>query len=204
MKDCAAARDHRTPGLSPPPWSGAAATPTSRRLITGQTGTQTDLLGRTMPTGTILDPATTRAVPGGFVRDPFGTCPASTTNFTLAGCNLNILPADRLDLNAINLLNLYPAPINGSLFSNFTTSPAISENRNAFDTRLDLNLSDKNQVFARFSYVDDPQFIPGIFGGVADGGGFQEGPQTALAQQSALGLDPRVFSVTWSTLREPD
>ena len=34
--------------------------------------------------------------------------------------------------------------------------------------------------------MDDPQFIPGIFGGVADGGGFQEGPQTALAQQSAL------------------
>lgn len=155
-------------------------------LITGQTGTQTDLLGRTMPTGTILDPATTRAVPGGFVRDPFGTCPASTVTFTLAGCNLNILPAGRLDLNAINLLNLYPAPNNGSLFSNFTTSPAISENRYAFDTRLDLNLSDKNQVFARFSYVDDPQFIPGIFGGVADGGGFQEGPQTALAQQSAL------------------
>ena len=157
-----------------------------QEMITGQTGTQTDLLGRTMPTGTILDPATTRAVPGGFVRDPFGTCPASTTNFTLAGCNLNILPANRLDLNAINLLNLYPAPVNGSLSSNFTTSPAISENRNAFDTRLDLNLSDKNQVFARFSYVDDPQFIPGIFGGVADGGGFQEGPQTALAQQSAL------------------
>jgi len=155
-------------------------------LITGQTGTQTDLLGRTMPTGTILDPATTRAVAGGFVRDPFGTCPASTVTFTLAGCNLNILPTGRLDPNAIKLLNLYPAPVNGSLSSNFQASPAISENRNAFDTRLDLNLSDKNQIFYRFSFVDDPQFIPGIFGGVADGGGFQEGPQTALAQQSAL------------------
>jgi hypothetical protein len=170
-----------------------------QELITEQTGTQTDLLGRAMPTGTILDPATTRAVAGGFVRDPFGTCPASTTNFTLAGCNLNILPAGRLDANAIKLLNLYPAPINGSLFSNFTTSPAISENRYAFDTRLDLNLSDKNQVFARFSYVDDPQFIPGIFGGVADGGGFQEGPQTALAQQSALAwthvFSPNVVNV---------
>ena len=166
-----------------------------QELITGQTGTQTDLLGRTMPTGTILDPATTRAVAGGFVRDPFGTCPASTTTYTLAACNLNILPAGRLDANAIKLLNLFPAPINGALKSNFTTSPAISENRNAFDTRLDLNLSDKNQIFYRFSYVDDPQFIPGIFGGVADGGGFQEGPQTALAQQSALAWT-HVFSPT--------
>jgi hypothetical protein len=51
---------------------------------------------------------------------------------------------------------------------------------------LDLNLSDKNQLFYRFSYVDDPQFIPAIFGGIADGGGFQQGDQTANAQQSAL------------------
>jgi len=152
-----------------------------------QTTTQTDALNRTMPIGTILDPATTRQIsPGVFVRDPFGTCPASTTTFTASACNLNILPAGRLDANAIKLLNLYPNPTSGGITSNFTTSPAISENRNAFDTRMDLNLSDKNQIFYRFSYVDDPQFIPGIFGGVADGGGFQEGPQTALAQQSAL------------------
>src|SRR5262249_33952153 len=38
------------------------------------------------------------------------------------------------------------------------------------------------------SLADDPQFIPGIFGGVADGGGFQDGNQTALAQQSAIGF----------------
>lgn len=166
-----------------------------QEIITGQTGTQTDLLGRTMPTGTILDPATTRAVAGGFVRDPFGTCPASTTVFTLAACNLNILPVGRLDPNAIKLLDLFPNPTNGALKSNFTSSPAIRENRRAFDTRLDLNLSDKNQIFYRFSLVDDPQFIPGIFGGVADGGGFQEGNQTALAQQSALAWT-HVFSPT--------
>jgi Carboxypeptidase regulatory-like domain len=152
-----------------------------------QSTTQTDALNRTMPFGTILDPATTRQIsPGVFVRDPFGTCPASTVTFTAAACNLNILPAGRLDANAIKLLNLYPTPNAGGISSNYIVSPAISENRNAFDTRMDLNLSDKNQIFYRFSYVDDPQFIPGIFGGVADGGGFQEGPQTALAQQSAL------------------
>jgi len=156
-----------------------------------QSTTQTDALGRTMPIGTILDPATTRQIsPKVFVRDPFlgpaTTCSAATVTFTLAACDLNILPAGRLDANAIKLLNLYPAPNGGGISSNFITSPAIREKRNAFDTRMDLNLSDKNQIFYRFSYVDDPQFIPGIFGGVADGGGFQEGPQTALAQQSAL------------------
>ncbi|MGA2427239.1 MAG: TonB-dependent receptor [Candidatus Acidiferrum sp.] len=162
-------------------------------LIAAQSGTVTDALGRTMPAGTILDPATTRQIsPGVYVRDPFGTCgsaPAGFT-FTVAGCGLNIIPAGRLDPNAIALLNLYPNPTTnavGSLFSNYANSPKLFEHRNAFDSRLDINFSDKNQLFYRFSLVDDPQFIPGIFGGVADGGGFQQGNQTAIAEQSALG-----------------
>jgi hypothetical protein len=162
-------------------------------LIAAQSGTVTDALGRTMPAGTILDPATTRQIsPGVYVRDPFGTCgsaPAGFT-FTVAGCGLNIIPASRLDPNAIALLNLYPNPTTnavGSLFSNYANSPKLFEHRNAFDARMDINFSDKNQLFYRFSLVDDPQFIPGIFGGVADGGGFQQGNQTAIAEQSALG-----------------
>jgi hypothetical protein len=171
-------------------------------LITGQASSapRTDDLGRLIPVGTVLDPATTRAVTTGvvdpvsglpatatgFVRDPFGTCAPSTTTFTLAACGLNIIPGGRLDPNAIKLLNLYPGPTNGSLFSNFATSPALFEHRNSFDARMDINFNEKNQLFYRFSLADDPQFIPGIFGGVADGGGFQQGNQTANAQQSAL------------------
>ncbi len=178
-------------------------------LITGQTGINTDALGRTLPVGTILDPGTTRAVTAGtvdpisgrlatatnFVRDPFGTCGPATAAFTLAGCGLNQLPSSRLDPNAIKLLNLYPAPNSGSLFNNYGNSPKLEERRQSFDTRLDVNFSAKDQVFYRFSLVDDPQFIPGIFGGIADGGGFAQGPQTALAQQSALAWT-HVFSPT--------
>ncbi len=158
-------------------------------LITGSP--RLDALGRSVPVGTVLDPATTReTAPGSgvFVRDPFGTCGAAPAGFvfTVAGCNLNIIPAGRLDPNAIALLNLYPNPTSGSLLSNFATSPKLFEHRNSFDARTDFNFNDKNQMFFRFSLVDDPQFIPGIFGGVADGGGFQQGNQTANAQQSAL------------------
>ena len=158
-------------------------------LITGQTGTVTDALGRTMPVGTILDPSTTRQIsPGVFVRDPFGTCGNAAPGFvySVAACGLNIIPAGRLDQNAINLLNLYPNPTTGSLFSNFASSPKLYEHSNAFDTRLDINFNDKNQLFFRFSFKDDPEFIPGVFGGIADGGAFQEGNQTANAQQSVL------------------
>jgi Carboxypeptidase regulatory-like domain len=171
-------------------------------LITGQgTTSRPDALGRQIPLGTVLDPATTRAVAAGaldplsgitnttantvYVRDPFGTCAPSTTNFTLAACGLNQLPAARLDANAIKLLNLYPLPTSGSLSSNFASSPALFEHRNAFDVRIDYDISQKDQIFSRFSYVDDPQFIPGPFGGVADGGGFEQGDQSAKSYQSA-------------------
>jgi Carboxypeptidase regulatory-like domain len=171
-------------------------------LITGQgTSSRADALGRQIPLGTVLDPATTRAVAAGaldpvsgitntsanvvYVRDPFGTCPASTTAFTLAGCGLNQIPAGRLDANAIKLLNLYPLPTSGGLSSNFASSPALFEHRNAFDVRVDYDISQKDQIFSRFSWVDDPQFIPGPFGGVADGGGFEQGDQSAKSYQSA-------------------
>jgi hypothetical protein len=170
-------------------------------MITGQgTSSRADALGRQIPLGAVLDPATTRpvtagqvdpvsglsAVTSGYVRDPFGSCAPNTTVYTLSACGLNQLPAGRLDANAIKLLNLYPAPTSGSYSSNFASSPALFEHRNAFDTRVDFDLTQKEQVFFRFSFVDDPQFIPGPFGGIADGGGFQEGVQSAKSYQSAL------------------
>jgi hypothetical protein len=171
-------------------------------LITGQgSSSRADALGRQIPLGTILDPATTRAVGAGaldpvsgivnssastvYVRDPFGSCPASTRNFSVAGCGLNQLPAGRLDANAIKLLNLYPTPSTGGLSSNFASNPALYEHRDAFDVRVDYDITQKDQIFTRFSYVDDPQFIPGPFGGIADGGAFQEGDQSATSYQSA-------------------
>jgi hypothetical protein len=168
-----------------------------------------DVLNRSFAQGTVLDPATTRSVgcgvpdtasgitipcaptvPAGtvlgWVRDPF-QCAASNTAPTVGACpNLNIIPAGRLDPVAIGLMGLYPAPTNTtSLFSNYGSSPNLYEHRNAFDVRADFNPNQKDQVFLRFSYVDDPQYIPGIFGGIADGGGFQQGIQTAKSSQTA-------------------
>jgi Carboxypeptidase regulatory-like domain/TonB-dependent Receptor Plug Domain len=140
-------------------------------LITGQSGTSTDALGRVFPNGTIFDPATTRPVGASFVRDPFPG---------------NIIPANRLDPNAVKLLSLYPAPTNGSLFNNYQNSPTLIQNEKQFDARLDLDFSQKNQVYYSFSYDDKPELIPSIFGGVADGGGFFQGNQTALSQHNAL------------------
>ena len=63
------------------------------------------------------------------------------------------------------------------------TVPSLTQHNNQFDVRADFDLSEKDQVFARVSYWDNPQYIPGPFGGIADGGGFQEGIQTAKSFQ---------------------
>jgi hypothetical protein len=169
-------------------------------LITGQAGApRTDAVGRIIPFGTILDPATTRAVTAGavdptsgrvatttgYVRDPIG-CAANIANYSTGTCTLNQIPAGRLDPNAIKLLDLYPSPTTGSFASNYTNSPSLYEHRNAFDTRIDYNVNSANQIFGRVSFADDPDFIPGIFGGIADGGGFQQGLQTARSEQGVL------------------
>jgi len=44
----------------------------------------------------------------GYVRDPFGTCGASTTTFTASAGGLNQIPSSRLDSNAIKLLETLP------------------------------------------------------------------------------------------------
>ncbi len=165
--------------------------------------TKPDLLGRQIQKGTILDPGTTRFVANGavdpvsglknnsgsdgYARDPFSNdCGPSTTTFTLAGCaDLNMLPAGRIDANAVKLLQLFPKPTSG--VQTFGSSPNLFEHSNEYDIRGDVNPSANDQVFVRFSYSNDPQYIPGIFGGIADGGAFQQGLQNALAQQAVLG-----------------
>ncbi len=188
--------------------SGSATVPTATErstnytdltaILSANSGTETDNLGRTVPKGTVMDPATTRKVTAGqtdpvsglaatatgYVRDPFGSCPASTLTFDAGTCGLNHLPAGRVDPTAIPLLNLYPDPTNSSPNNNFASSPKLYEHENTFDTRFDYNPTEKEQIFFRFSYSDDPQYIPGPFGGIADGGSFQQGIQTAKSDQA--------------------
>jgi hypothetical protein len=169
-------------------------------ILSQQAGAaRTDILGRSIQRATILDPGTTRFVANGavdpvsgltntsgadgYVRDPFSSaCGPGTKSFTVSSCpDLNMLPATRIDPGAVKLLNLYPAPNSG--VGTFQDSPGLYEHSNTFDTREDFNPNEKNQIFGRFSYADDPQFIPGPFAGVADGGAFQQGLQTAKSAQ---------------------
>ncbi len=98
-------------------------------ILTQQAGAaRTDILGRSIQRAVILDPGTTRFVAAGavdpvsglpntsgadgYVREPFGSaCGPGTKSFTISSCpDLNMLPANRIDANAVKLLNLYPSP----------------------------------------------------------------------------------------------
>jgi Carboxypeptidase regulatory-like domain/TonB dependent receptor-like, beta-barrel len=183
-------------------------------LITGQTGKASgDALGRSFPLGTIFDPATTRAVTTGqvdgvtgltaastgYVRDPFYTGSlAGTTDFTSASAmaGLNLLPAQRLDSNAIKLLNLFPDPTNAGIANNLTTAPRLSLDSNTFDVRVDHNFSDKDMMFGRYSYAKSYQIYPGALPGIADGAPARPGSGPTLAQDIALS-ETHIFSPTF-------
>jgi hypothetical protein len=159
-----------------------------------QGGSLSDDLGRSFPLGQVFDPSTTRPVTAGTV-DPVTGLTAQSTGFVREPFANNALPANRLDQNAINLLNLFPVPNNSGLFNNYVSNPVLSNNTNQFDVRVDQNFSSKDSVFGRVTYVDNPEFIPGPFGGIADGGSFSTGNQSVTSFNSALS-ETHTFSPT--------
>jgi hypothetical protein len=167
-----------------------------------QGGTRTDVLGRTYALGQVFDPSTTRAITCG-VADPVsgmtaacGSNPAGTQlGFVREPFVGNIIPAGRLDPNAIKLLNLYPAPTSAGLFNNFASNPALANNVDQFDVRVDHSFSQKDNIFGRLSFQEVPTFIPGPFGGIADGGSFASGDQLAKSWNSVLS-ETHAFSST--------
>ena len=101
-------------------------------------GVGTDALGRPVARNQIFDPATTRRAPNGrFVRDPFPN---------------NIVPVNRFDAPVPKIIAFYPDPNRPGLSQNFTKLVPAKSNNNKFDTRFDWRASNKDQVFARWSW----------------------------------------------------
>ena len=182
-------------------------------LISMQTGTTTDLLGRIFPKGTVMDPMTTRAVTKGtpdpvtglaptgtgYVRDPFyhGSL-GGMTNFTGATAQLNQIPASRLDPVAVGILSLYPAPTNSNLTGNFIDNPNNTMSVNGGDARLDQQFGTSDSMFFRYGYQFTNQFQASPFPGVADGAPSRPGTGYTEAQDGALGwthiFSPRIVN----------
>ncbi len=144
-------------------------------LITGNSGSVTDELGRKFPFGAVLDPATTRAIAPGatdpvtgltnpsttataYVRDPFysGSL-VGVTNFTTSAIEsqLNMIPATRIDPNAVKILQLLPTPTNSGLINDYFADVPSWTYINQWDLRIDHSLSSKDTIFGIFSRFDE-------------------------------------------------
>ena len=158
-------------------------------LISGQSGTRTDALGRVFPLGTVFDPSTQRQVgpgPRDWVREPFVN---------------NIIPASRMNPNAVKLLNLYPEANLPGLVGNYAANLAARTNVNSMDARVDYNWSEKDQTFGRYSLGQRASVRPGPFPGLGDGGGFNDGTEQVRTQGAALSHTHTFSSTTINETR---
>jgi Carboxypeptidase regulatory-like domain/TonB dependent receptor len=194
-------------------------------LIKYDSGSNTDALGRKFPTGTIMDPATTRnvhcgqpdAVTGlagpacgsgqtagtvvGTVRDPFYTgSVVGVTDYTAVPItNLDQIPSGRIDPNAVKLLDLYPGQTGSGFINNWVSPRTYSLTLNQYDLRVDSNLNQNNVIWGVWDVYDALEFQPGILPGVAEGanygGGNDWSPHWALAGSYTHIFSPSMTNV---------
>jgi len=133
------------------------------------------------------------------IYDPLSsTNPASRTQF--AG---NVIPADRISQQALNILALIPKPnapgTDGGTRNNFQASGSETFNADQFDARVDHRLSDSTNLFGRYSRGKFFRDGPTAFG---TGGGPEfvslGGVSDVKNQSLALGVD-HAFSSTLLT-----
>jgi Carboxypeptidase regulatory-like domain/TonB dependent receptor-like, beta-barrel len=177
----------QTAFVPPTPWR----TGDFSSLIDYTTVTGTDCRGANTYAGEIFDAKLAQANCG------------VAFQYDSTGKPLNIIPATpvvngggSLDPLALRLAALYPTagPITAS-GNNFVANPVRKETRNNFDVRVDQKFSDKDNTFFRFSYESQPSFIPGTFGGLADGGGFFSGDED---------FSYRSFATSWTHIFKPE
>jgi Carboxypeptidase regulatory-like domain/TonB-dependent Receptor Plug Domain/TonB dependent receptor len=78
------------------------------------------------------------------------------------------IPDSRIDPIARQLMALFPLP-NASGANNFFRVANTTDNAQRYLGRADAHFSNRDNVFARYFYSDRDRYIPGNFGGIADG-----------------------------------
>jgi hypothetical protein len=88
--------------------------------------------------------------------------PVASDGTQPAGTACNILPAALINPVGVSVAQLFPAPnANPAGGFNYVNSPVRKLNEGTGDIRIDHNFSSKDSIFARFSYDQATNFIPG-------------------------------------------
>jgi hypothetical protein len=133
---------------------------------------------------TIYDPATVAPNPaGGFLRSAFPG---------------NVIPAGRIDPVARNVSRLFPAPTapNNPLgVINYTRTDGNRVPKDSYSFRGDHNFTDRNRIFARYSYDDTPFIRAPVYGQQYRNIAPTAGPQV-FTRWNAVVEDTHTFSPT--------
>ncbi|MEP6924354.1 MAG: TonB-dependent receptor [Pyrinomonadaceae bacterium] len=138
--------------------------------------------GQFVRTGQIFNPATTRP-------NPCFTSGTATNPYQRLAVIRDPYPGNiisNINPTAARLATFYPAPNLPGRSNNFVRTPSVSDDNNRFTTKLDYKLNAKNDVFGRYSYGKRDRFLPGVFGGIADGSDSSSRGLTTVKNHSLL------------------
>ena len=124
--------------------------------------------------------------------------PAAANGSQAVGTPCNIIPAGLIDRVGQQMINLYPLPNanNAALGYNFVSQPVRKLNEGKFDIRVDYNLSDKDNLFARFSYDQANSYVPGGSDGFAEQQAFGSNQGIINHARNAAISETHIFSPT--------
>ena len=146
--------------------------------------------------------AASPAVPTAFQCDPSGNpLPALADGTQPAGTTCNKIPSNLFDPVGAQMIQLYPqstAP-NLATQTNYSNVPVRKLDENSFDVRLDHNFSNKDSVFARFSYDQATSFVPGGSPGFAELSPFASTQDITNHGRNIAPRKPTCFPTTPST-----
>lgn len=112
----------------------------------------------------------------------------------------NRIPAQCIDPVARRILSLVPAanvvPGAGPLnVENFIRQPSISDDADGYTARGDWQWNTASSLFVRYTYSDRFRFVPGAFGGIADG--------TSTSAFGRLKMKAHSAALSWTYLISP-
>ena len=110
--------------------------------------------------------------------------------------NCNIIPASMFDPVGAKMIQLYPQSnaSNAAGGYNFTNVPVRRLNEGEFDVRVDHNFSNKDSIFARFSYDQATSFVPGGSPGFAEASAFASTQSITNHGRNAAISETHIFS----------
>ncbi len=169
------------------------------RIVFGETHsglTVPTALERTGNFSELLNPALTS---GNAKIQLYEPNPNANGTTQVAGNRLDLDPNITLDKTALGLLSLFPNPnigVPGQTYSNYTSQTNTLDNTFQWDTRMDWNISSRDQAFGRYSYNHEPSTHPAPLGSVLDGGGFGDTGQLVSLGENFAGSETHIFTPT--------